>query len=249
MAVSPDNTQLLNVFSAFLNLSNEYKNRYTDDNRDIITEHLKSIDVKTPSRSVLCDAIDFWVEKGKFPTIDDLATLKMESCHCPYIVMGENKEVYELYKQYIIKTIKDGQDLSCTITMYAFIFYMHERRFPSYDELRTLALNTLNTARDNFMNEPVDKHWVPGKVETVEKIKKECSSVCENEDGEKCSICYDDIKKGDKIIILNCKHKFHFGKDIDEKGKKDDETDDSCAGIFEWLRKNNTCPICKSKID
>jgi hypothetical protein len=247
------NDSLVAFYSSLLNATKEINARYSVDNKSIMSEHLKSIDVKNPTNNVLLDAIDIWVEKGTFPTIDDLALHRMTLCHCPYIVMGtENKEVKELYKQYMIKTIKDGQDLSCTIVRYAFLFYVQERRFPSYDELRTFAQNTVNAAAESFMSEPADKHWIPGKIETVEKIKKECCSVCDKDEEEKCSICYDNIKKGDKIITLPCKHKFHFGKEEGEENEKEGnegEDDDSCDGITEWLKKNNTCPICKTKID
>lgn len=47
----------------------------------------------------------------------------------------------------------------------------------------------------------------------------------------KCIICYDEIKKYDKIRVLNnCEHKYH---------KK-------C--IDKWLKKKNICPICRKNI-
>ena len=51
---------------------------------------------------------------------------------------------------------------------------------------------------------------------------------CE-EPGE-CVICFDDIKKGDKIMILNCAGK-HFYHEI-------------C--IKTWLKTKVRCPICRS---
>lgn len=47
---------------------------------------------------------------------------------------------------------------------------------------------------------------------------------------EVCSICYYNIKEGEKIVQLPCRHYFH----------------DQC--IEEWLRKQKTCPLCKQEI-
>lgn len=52
-----------------------------------------------------------------------------------------------------------------------------------------------------------------------------------------CSICLDDFEKGDKYILLPCKedpHYFHSGCD-------------KCSGIKEWLKRRNTCPMCRTE--
>tara|TARA_B100000900_G_scaffold299353_1_gene257939 strand:+ start:4603 stop:5253 length:651 start_codon:yes stop_codon:yes gene_type:complete len=52
-----------------------------------------------------------------------------------------------------------------------------------------------------------------------------------------CSICLDDFKEGDKYILLPCKddpHYFHSGCE-------------SCSGIKEWLKRKNTCPMCRTE--
>ena len=52
-----------------------------------------------------------------------------------------------------------------------------------------------------------------------------------------CSICLDDFEKGDKCIKLPCKedpHYFHSGCD-------------KCSGIREWLKRKNTCPMCRTE--
>ena len=52
-----------------------------------------------------------------------------------------------------------------------------------------------------------------------------------------CSICLDDFKKDDKCILLPCKedpHYFHSGCD-------------KCSGIKEWLKRKNTCPMCRTE--
>ena len=53
-----------------------------------------------------------------------------------------------------------------------------------------------------------------------------------------CSICLDDFEKGEKCILLPCKdgesHYFHSGCD-------------TCSGIKEWLKRKNTCPMCRTE--
>lgn len=53
-----------------------------------------------------------------------------------------------------------------------------------------------------------------------------------------CSICLDEFKLGDKCVLLPCKdgesHYFHSGCD-------------NCSGIKEWLKRKNTCPMCRTE--
>ena len=50
------------------------------------------------------------------------------------------------------------------------------------------------------------------------------------EEKKKCNICLDEYKTGDKATILPCIHLFHT----------------NC--IKNWLKKQNSCPICKFKL-
>ncbi len=62
------------------------------------------------------------------------------------------------------------------------------------------------------------------------------SRILENTDGlcpekKKCTICLDNFENKDRIINLSCLHMFHS------------------ACIRKWLKKNNTCPICKNQVE
>ena len=54
--------------------------------------------------------------------------------------------------------------------------------------------------------------------------------------GLQCSICLEDFKLNDKYIALDCDepHIFHSGCE-------------TCSGIKEWLKRNNTCPMCRKE--
>jgi len=45
-----------------------------------------------------------------------------------------------------------------------------------------------------------------------------------------CCICLSEIEKGEKTILLPCGHMFHY----------------ECC--MTWLKKNNTCPMCRFEI-
>lgn len=58
-----------------------------------------------------------------------------------------------------------------------------------------------------------------------EQLEKLHQKPCEAEGV--CSICYEDVKKGDPMVYLPCTHGFHH----------------DC--IKEWLLKEKVCPMCK----
>jgi hypothetical protein len=45
-----------------------------------------------------------------------------------------------------------------------------------------------------------------------------------------CIICMDALKKGDKILVLECAHMYH------------------ARCIYQWVKESNTCPMCKSPV-
>ncbi|KAI0425111.1 hypothetical protein F5Y09DRAFT_322569 [Xylaria sp. FL1042] len=46
-----------------------------------------------------------------------------------------------------------------------------------------------------------------------------------------CTICIDEVKVGDEVIVLPCRHWFH----------------EECASL--WLKQHNSCPVCRAAID
>ena len=93
--------------------------------------------------------------------------------------------------------------------------------------LRTEILNTQNNCSEEFINNleelTVDEEFIKKNLQ--------------------CSICLEDFKKDEKYIILPCKtkednsnenHIFHSGCE-------------TCSGIKEWLKRNNSCPLCRKE--
>ena len=80
-----------------------------------------------------------------------------------------------------------------------------------------------------IIKKPISKDF----LETLEKKQIDQSDI---DNKNNCSICMDEFKLNDKVLILPCgeqKHYFHC------------DYSETCSGILPWLKENNTCPICR----
>ena len=104
------------------------------------------------------------------------------------------------------------------------------------NRIRNISINDLNTdfldnffsdflqrmgSRENPTDEDILNELPETQIEDVNKLDPEKKN---------CIICLEDFKNGDKAIILPCIHLFH----------------NEC--IKNWLKTQNTCPICKYKL-
>ncbi|KAH6672769.1 hypothetical protein F5X68DRAFT_42545 [Plectosphaerella plurivora] len=73
----------------------------------------------------------------------------------------------------------------------------------------------------------------PASEDAINKLEKRTvdDSMLEADSTAECTICIEELKKGDEVIYLPCKHWFH----------------EQCAHL--WLREHNTCPICRAAIE
>ncbi|KAI0843206.1 hypothetical protein F5Y06DRAFT_83245 [Hypoxylon sp. FL0890] len=73
----------------------------------------------------------------------------------------------------------------------------------------------------------------PASEETIAKLPKRNldEAMLGPELKGECTICIDDMKLGDEVVVLPCKHWFH----------------EQCVVL--WLKQHNTCPICRAPID
>ena len=82
-----------------------------------------------------------------------------------------------------------------------------------FDLIKTCSTNCIKSFRTK-------------KKVTIKKIDSDDEDNLLNE----CSICLENYKKDDMIIILSCNHDFH----------------EPC--LKEWSKKNNSCPHCRENI-
>ena len=103
-------------------------------------------------------------------------------------------------------------------------------------EITTELDNELNNIINNsFTNQkPHDTPCSLDFLNTLEEIEVTEEHVSKE---LKCAICLDDFKLNEKIIGVPCKpqkHYFHI-------------ENENCEGIIPWLKKNNTCPVCRTE--
>jgi hypothetical protein len=73
----------------------------------------------------------------------------------------------------------------------------------------------------------------PASQAAIEKLPhKQLDEEMIGPDGKaECTICMDDMSKGDEVAVLPCKHWFH----------------PDCVTL--WLKEHNTCPVCRTSIE
>lgn len=73
---------------------------------------------------------------------------------------------------------------------------------------------------------------MPAPPNFVQNLVKHKFDATKNVAQEQCAICLIDYTNDDEIITLPCDAKHYFHPDC----------------IYEWLNKNNCCPLCKAPI-
>ena len=94
-------------------------------------------------------------------------------------------------------------------------------------QLQPQPLNPIMSAilNNNLANyHAPDRGVTPAVLEKLESVKIEDNSELL---GEKCTVCLETFQKGEKVIILECKHSFHS----------------NC--ILRYFHSNNKCPHCR----
>lgn len=89
------------------------------------------------------------------------------------------------------------------------------------NDLNELIERMLHHARDNPTDAAIVSELPETKIDDINKL---------DNDKKNCVICMEDFKAGDTSTNLPCLHMFHT----------------NC--IQSWLKKQNTCPICKFKL-
>lgn len=71
----------------------------------------------------------------------------------------------------------------------------------------------------------------PASEEVVNALPRITIEAAKAQDEQECPVCKDEFPVGQIVLVLPCKHIFH----------------EEC--IKEWLKRNNTCPVCRFAVD
>ena len=86
-----------------------------------------------------------------------------------------------------------------------------------------------DTARAMLVSQSEEVKMRPADERTISSIKETKFMGC---NGSTCTVCLEDLKRGDMMKELSCKHQYHTG----------------C--IDEWLKRGDArCPNCNKRID
>lgn len=86
--------------------------------------------------------------------------------------------------------------------------------------------------KKSLLEDESDAHEVTRGVSrsTIERLEQKSSCSARDCDGL-CCICLEELNIAEKVMAIPCSHLFHS----------------RC--IIEWLEMNNSCPLCRCKVE
>ena len=145
----------------------------------------------------------------------------------PTQVLVNNKDVTKIVDTEVFEPLFN--------TLNGYLFNNFMQNFASSS---TTYYSNAQTVVNNNRNYATQHGSKPIKDESLSNLKQFplSNKYCKKgKDGKyelpSCCICLSEIKKGKNTILLPCKHMFHS----------------KC--ITDWLKSNNTCPMCRKEID
>ncbi|GAB5362934.1 hypothetical protein AAMO2058_000841000 [Amorphochlora amoebiformis] len=90
--------------------------------------------------------------------------------------------------------------------------------------------NEMREFWEQAMETQISSRPTPASQKSIEELPTNDVESLERISGDKCTICQEAYKIGDKMITLPCHHSFH--KDC----------------LIPWLKQRNTCPNCRYKL-
>jgi len=103
--------------------------------------------------------------------------------------------------------------------------------FPNNDDVDQATLDRLNEMYLKDNEKPLKRDVLAQLPRFKFSQSKEESKNNKDDDSNKCSVCYYEYKEGDNLMVLPCFHKYH----------------DEC--ITGWLKTQDFCPVCRTKIE
>jgi hypothetical protein len=125
-----------------------------------------------------------------------------------------------------------SEQITCSDIVQHAYFNMYYRRHPvSAQEILSFQMRVLDIMENN------DQYFMDNKVnvgasglENAQLVSLDPSS------NSACTICMSDFEADEKVVILPCRHQFHFNGS------------EMCSGVKAWLADNKTCPTCRNTV-
>lgn len=177
--------------------------------------------------------LSYKTQYGAYPSRRDFYLSFRNACMCEYSTELDDNDFVNACEFFMKQT---GDIMSNQCERYHFFkeFSVIEHRAPrDMDEFNHYLVAVIMAARnpDAFFNTPVIAK--PISTSKVEELKQTIGIV----DSQSCGICQDDIQRQD-AVKLDCGHYFHANdSDCCENGT-----------IFNWLKENRVCPICRHEL-
>ena len=94
--------------------------------------------------------------------------------------------------------------------------------------------NSTGSLENTITNQSFNEQSKYTRVTTKDFINSLSVQKFSGEQNITCGICLEELSVGEDVIELPCtdKHYFHIKKE-------------NCPGIYPWLKKNNSCPMCR----
>lgn len=78
---------------------------------------------------------------------------------------------------------------------------------------------------------------LPATAEALSALTHRRTEEGECAQQEKCTLCLEELQRGEHVTQLPCGHVFHQ--------TRSEEAGHGCEGVSRWLRENRTCPQCR----
>ena len=140
----------------------------------------------------------------------------------PYKHLGEN----HIDDTYISHNSTGYSEPNAVLSLSAILILIFSSLCCSYRSGQYYMSDFLNR------NINIDNNDIKENIIKSGRLKQyEYANTLTDEINKVCCICLDKFEDTDKIVILECKHKFHT----------------NC--ILNWFNKELNCPLCRKKID
>ena len=230
-----NNSMFMNIHNINILIENRYNEIEYNKARKYYNENIKTGIIEDDDIDItILNAIIDYEENGVYPSLDKIVEcLFLDKCRCLYDIISD-EVIKNVYRDVIRE---QGRVPSCReIPILIEYYVMMNNRIPSNEEFNEFIINRNRFNRDPEEYFQNDKQHIP--FIHVDKLPTEIYNKKDN-DVLVCGICQCDFEENEKMIILTpCMHKFH-------------NNNNECLGISSirnWLMKESTCPMCKTRV-